>query len=151
MDQKRPSNFLQPSAPSLRKRRSSEQAEDQNSPRESPQLYSESDRDLLLLLRRERQYKEDKARREGRRVKRGAVRCCKCEIEILSSEKCSCEHKFCCCCFKYDDYPLSLNGLFPTDYDQGVAADTEYDNLWKVVREFLKSRKGERISSSLSS
>lgn len=154
LDQANSPSLLQLPMSRLRKRRSSKLdteglAENQNSPRKSPQLCSELDTDLLLSLKRERQYKEDEAKQEGRRVKRSAVRCCECEIEILSS-RCSCRHEFCPACFYYNEHPLPPPySPLPNDYNSGDIADAEYDDFWKETREILKSKREERKSSSL--
>ena len=81
--------------------------------------------EIMLSLKRERQLRED----EGKRKKgwiyqyRGLIKCCVCETEILASNKCSCSHKFCVFCFRYEDDPQSLKEI----------PDAERDELWKEV------------------
>lgn len=133
-----PSSLLQPPVPPKkpRKRSSFEVAIDADqsaielphSPGAQSHSSAQSDADmseLMLSLKRKRQRREDEGKQKRGWIDRYRflIKCCVCETEVLASNKCSCSHKFCVFCFRYEDDPELLQEI----------PDTERDELRKVV------------------
>ena len=94
------------------------------------------DKNLREEFVKSQQEKENRARREGRRIRRSSVKCCQCD-NIGAPDpngKCSsCRHKVCEICFNFQEAPSpSKEEKFP-DPEPGECQD----ELWKEVREYL--------------
>lgn len=93
---------------------------------------------LLAEYKESRNRYEDEAKEKGRRIQKplqSLVKCSYCEVVVPEKEKCfNCTHELCPACFRYEgQVGEHQEGEIPL----GDIAESNYDEVWELVRELL--------------
>ncbi|OJD26157.1 hypothetical protein ACJ73_02467 [Blastomyces percursus] len=149
---------LRPSTQNLKKRpsqadigngqpegHSEKKRKDDNQPLEVDSQCYTDDEVLWDEVVKSRQEEENKARQEGRRIRRSPVKCCYCDYIDAPDlgEKCSsCRRKVCEICFHFQEAPSPSKEESKEETILAPEPDEHQDELWENVREFLRRCKG---------